>query len=115
MPVFRDQRMLRRDLLPKEPWNMILMPGVTITAIITAAIVAMSIVRNINAQGIKEEAFGIGFAKVYHVKNTPCIKPKVYVRGLKTDRINLGIIPELLDNLNFHDTIGNGSHIRPWR
>ena len=76
---------------------MILMPNAITTVIITMATVAMSTVRNINAQGTEEEAFGIGFAKVYHVKNTPCIKPKVYVRGLKTDRINLGIIPELLD------------------
>ena len=36
MPVFRDQRMLRRDLLQREHWNMILMPNVITMGIITA-------------------------------------------------------------------------------
>ena len=33
MPVYRDQRMLRRNLLLKERLNMILMPNVTIMVI----------------------------------------------------------------------------------
>ena len=36
MPVYRDQRMLRRDLLLREHWNMILMPNVITMVIITA-------------------------------------------------------------------------------
>ena len=36
MPVYRDQRMLRRDLLLRELWNMILMPNVITMVIITA-------------------------------------------------------------------------------
>ena len=36
MPVYRDQRMLRRNLLLKECWNMILMQNATTMIIITA-------------------------------------------------------------------------------
>ena len=36
MPVYRDQRMLRRNLLLKERWNMILMQNATTMIIITA-------------------------------------------------------------------------------
>ncbi len=36
MPVFRDQRMLRRNLLLKDLWNMTLMPNAITMVIITA-------------------------------------------------------------------------------
>ena len=35
MPVYRDRRMLRRDLLLREHWNMILMQNVITMDIIT--------------------------------------------------------------------------------
>ena len=35
MPVFRDQRILRRNLLLKDPWNMIPMQSATTMVIIT--------------------------------------------------------------------------------
>ena len=44
MPVYRDQRMLRRKLLLKERLNMILMPDVITKAIITAKGVSAEII-----------------------------------------------------------------------
>jgi hypothetical protein len=40
-PGYRDQRMLRRNLLLKDRWNMILMPNATTMVIITTVIALM--------------------------------------------------------------------------
>ena len=44
MPVYRDQRMLRRNLLLKERWSMILMQNATTMVIIKARVMSAAII-----------------------------------------------------------------------
>ena len=49
MPVFRDQRMLRRNPSLKERWNMIQMLSATTMAIITARVMSAAIITAMKA------------------------------------------------------------------
>ncbi len=55
MPAYRDQRMLRRDLLLKERLNMIRMPNATTMVIIMAVTAVMNTARNIIVPGTDQE------------------------------------------------------------
>ena len=56
MPVYRDQRMLRRDLLLREHWNMILMPNVITMVIITVRGMSVDITMAMKAAAVITES-----------------------------------------------------------
>ena len=55
MPVYRDLRMLRRDLLQKERLNMILTPTVITMAIIMTVTAVMNTAQNITVPETEQE------------------------------------------------------------